>query len=103
MPKSEITNPAKAPASAQTYADAYPNSTKVYEEKAVPTPHGEVLLRVPMREVALSGNEPAIRLYDTSGPQGFDPRQGLPKLRAEWVKQRQQRPLRHPAPLRAQG
>jgi len=91
MPKSEITNPAKAPASAQTYADAYPNSTKVYEEKAVPTPHGEVLLRVPMREVALSGNEPAIRLYDTSGPQGFDPRQGLPKLRAEWVKQRQQR------------
>jgi phosphomethylpyrimidine synthase len=88
MPKSQITPPANAPASAQTYADAYPNSTKVYEEKAVQTPHGEVLLRVPMREVALAGNEPAVRLYDTSGPQGFNPREGLPKLRAEWVKPR---------------
>ena len=88
MPKSDITRPANAPASAQTYADAYPSSTKVYEEKTVPTPHGDVLLRVPVREVALAGNEPAVRLYDTSGPQGFDPREGLPKLRAEWVRPR---------------
>ncbi len=50
------------------------------------TPHGDVLLKVPVREVTLTGNEPAVRLYDTSGPQGFDPREGLPKLRAEWVR-----------------
>ena len=50
------------------FASAYPNSRKVYEERPVPlTPDGErVTLRVPVREVALSGGEPSIRLYDTS-------------------------------------
>jgi phosphomethylpyrimidine synthase len=69
------------------FASAYPNSHKVYEERPVPlTPGGErVTLRVPMREVALSGGEPSIRLYDTSGPQGHDVRDGLPKLRAPWI------------------
>jgi phosphomethylpyrimidine synthase len=38
-----------------------------------------------MREVALSGGEPSIRLYDTSGPQGHDVRAGLPKLREPWI------------------
>ena len=42
-------------------------------------------LRVPFREVTLSGGEPPVRLYDTSGPQGHDPRQGLPKLRESWI------------------
>ena len=36
---------------------------------------------MPLREVTLSGGEPPVRLYDTSGPQGHDPREGLPKLR----------------------
>ena len=69
------------------FASAYPNSRKVYEERPVPlTPDGErVTLRVPVREVALSGGEPSIRLYDTSGPQGHDVRDGLPKLRAPWI------------------
>ena len=31
-----------------------------------------------MREIALSGGEPPLRVYDTSGPQGFDVREGLP-------------------------
>ena len=73
------------PTPATMYAEAFPNSTKVYEEQAVETADGTVRLRVPMREVALSGGEPSIRLYDTSGPQGHDPRQGLPKLRETWV------------------
>src|SRR5678815_4922400 len=38
-----------------------------------------------MREVALSGGEAPVRLYDTSGPQGHDVRTGLPKLREPWV------------------
>ena len=30
-------------------------------------------------------------MYDTSGPQGFDPRSGLPKIRAGWVGKREAR------------
>ncbi len=58
---------------ASTYEEAYPNSTKVYENG------------VPFREVSLGGGEKPVRLYDTSGPQGHDPRAGLPKLRESWV------------------
>ncbi|HEU4681183.1 MAG TPA: phosphomethylpyrimidine synthase ThiC, partial [Gemmatimonadales bacterium] len=41
-----------------------------------------------MREIALSGGEPPLQVYDTSGPQGFDVREGLPLLRAEWISTR---------------
>src|SRR5690349_16252557 len=44
-------------------------------------------LRVPFAEVSLSGGEPPVRLYDTSGP-GADPAVGLPALRAPWVDDR---------------
>ena len=36
---------------------------------------------VPMREITLSGGEPPLRVYDSSGPQGCDVREGLPPLR----------------------
>jgi phosphomethylpyrimidine synthase len=58
---------------ASTFEEAYPNSKKVYDGL------------VPFREVSLSGGEPPVRLYDTSGPQGHDARQGLPKLRESWI------------------
>src|SRR5215217_5567503 len=58
------------------YGEAFPNSRKVYLDG----PHG---LRVPIREIALSGGEPPLRVYDTSGPQGHAVREGLPPLRAE--------------------
>ena len=69
------------------FATAYPNSRKVHDERAVRlTADGpETTLRVPVREVTLTGGEPPVRLYDTSGPQGHDVREGLPKLRAEWI------------------
>ena len=69
------------------FAAAYPNSRKVYEARpARLAPDGaEITLQVPMREVALSGGEPPVRLYDTSGPLGFGARAGLPKLREPWV------------------
>jgi phosphomethylpyrimidine synthase len=57
-----------------------PNSKKVYIEKDG--------LRVPVREIYLSGGEPPIRVYDTSGPQGYDVRKGLPKLRQPWIEKR---------------
>src|SRR5947207_12507296 len=47
-------------------------------------------IHVPMREVALSGGEPPLFLYDTSGPYTdpdahTDIKRGLPPLRLPWV------------------
>ncbi|HEX7243899.1 MAG TPA: phosphomethylpyrimidine synthase ThiC [Longimicrobiaceae bacterium] len=63
------------------YGDAFPASRKVYVEGR----HG---VRVPMREIVLSGGEPPLRVYDTSGPLGGDVRRGLPPLREEWIRAR---------------
>jgi phosphomethylpyrimidine synthase len=41
-------------------------------------------VRVPFAEVPLSDEEPAVRLYDTSGP-GSDPTRGLPSMRRDWI------------------
>jgi len=41
-----------------------------------------------MREIALSGGEPPLRVYDTSGPGGCDVREGLPLLREAWIRAR---------------
>ena len=50
-------------------------------------------LRVPMREIALSGGNPPLRLYDTSGPYtdpsaDLDLKRGLPPLRLAWIRGR---------------
>ena len=63
------------------FSTAYPNSSKIYID-------GRLQVRVPMREIALSRGETALRVYDTSGPQGHDVATGLPKLRAPWVEKR---------------
>jgi phosphomethylpyrimidine synthase len=65
------------------YDEAFPASTKSFIEG----PHG---IRVPVREIALSGGEPPFRVYDTSGPQGIDVRDGLPSVRGEWLAVRAQ-------------
>jgi phosphomethylpyrimidine synthase len=44
-------------------------------------------VRVPFAEVTLAGDNPPVRLYDTSGP-GSDPSVGLRGLRAEWITER---------------
>ena len=62
------------------YGDAYPNSRKVYVEAN--------RVRVPMREVSLSGDESPVLLYDTSGTLGVDPRCGLPGIRRDWIAER---------------
>ncbi len=41
-------------------------------------------LQVPVREIALTDGS-RLQVYDTTGPQGCDPRQGLPKRRAAWI------------------
>ena len=63
------------------FTAAFPNSQKIH----VNGPQG---VAVPMREIALSGGEPPLRVYDTSGPQGHDVKTGLPKLREPWVRAR---------------
>ncbi len=47
-------------------------------------------LDVPTREITLSNGE-VVTTYDTTGPQGHDVENGLPKRRAEWIAQRKQR------------
>ncbi|MHA1164943.1 MAG: phosphomethylpyrimidine synthase ThiC [Alphaproteobacteria bacterium] len=64
-------------------------STKVYT-----SPEGHEDIAVPMREIALTDpNEPAFRVYDTSGPYtdpnaSIDVEQGLGPVRSEWIKAR---------------
>jgi phosphomethylpyrimidine synthase len=65
------------PLQASDFSAAFPSSRKVYVEA------GD--LRVPMREIALGGGEAPLRVYDTSGPQGHDVRDGLPQLRRDWI------------------
>src|SRR3954449_11682396 len=65
------------------FSQAFPNSRKIYVD-------GPQQVRVPAREVILSGGEPPLRVYDTSGPQDHDVAKGLPKLREKWVAARKE-------------
>ena len=63
-------------------------SRKVYS-----SPEGNHELRVPCREIALTGGEPPFCLYDTSGPYtdeaaAIDVKRGLPRLRTPWIEAR---------------
>jgi phosphomethylpyrimidine synthase len=63
-------------------------SSKVY---SAPERHPDI--RVPFREIALSEDEPAFRVYDPSGPYtdaaaNIDVEKGLPRLRGAWVAER---------------
>lgn len=70
------------------YNDAFPQSSKEHHQ-VVHEPTGH-LLQVPFRRVHLEDpDEPYVDVYDTSGPQGADPKQGLPKLRQEWIQARE--------------
>jgi len=62
-----------SPLQAADFSSAFPGSRKVF------------VGNVPMREITLSGGEPPVRVYDTSGPQGVDVREGLPRLRQDWI------------------
>jgi len=60
-------------------AESFPNSSKVYHSPELP---------VPARQIELGAGEPALRVYDTSGPEDHDVRVGLPPLRKPWVERR---------------
>ena len=63
------------------YGDAFPASRRVYVDGR----HG---IRVPVREINLSGGEPPLRVYDTGGPREVDVHKGLPRLREAWIRAR---------------
>jgi phosphomethylpyrimidine synthase len=70
------------------YNEAFPKSTKEYKV-AIHAETGHEL-HVPFRRVHLEDpDQPYIDLYDTSGPQGCNPKEGLPKLRKEWIDKRE--------------
>ena len=64
------------------YPGAFPNSKKIYID-------GSRGIRVPMREIHLTGGEPPLQVYDTSGPREVDVRNGLQPLREEWIRERE--------------
>jgi len=69
-----------SPATSMSLVEAFPNSHKIYVEADG--------VRVPMRQIVLSGGEPPLNVYDTSGPQGHEVRDGLPELRRDWIRTR---------------
>jgi phosphomethylpyrimidine synthase len=49
-------------------------------------------LGVPFREIELTGGEPPLRVYDTTGPENADPRGGLQARRRMWIDAREPGP-----------
>jgi phosphomethylpyrimidine synthase len=76
-----VTTRSYQPLTEADFDAAFPSSQKVY----VTGPHG---VRVPMREIGLAAGEPPLRVYDSSGPRGFDVHVGLPALRRQWILER---------------
>lgn len=70
------------------YNDAFPNSTKEYRQVI----HNKTMhiLNIPFRRIHIQDpSQPHLDVYDTSGPQGHDPREGLPKIRKDWIEERE--------------
>ncbi|MCP4933993.1 MAG: phosphomethylpyrimidine synthase ThiC [bacterium] len=77
-----------APPTQEITTGPLPASRKVYS-----APEGHENLRVPFREIKLSGGEPNLRVYDPSGPYGeegyvADVEKGLARLRTDWILER---------------
>jgi phosphomethylpyrimidine synthase len=66
------------PSTENNNPDSHPNSCKVHVT-------GKDGIQVPMREITLAGGEPAMRVYDTSGPEGQNIHEGIPPLRDKWI------------------
>ena len=75
-----MSSPAASHSELSDYGEAFPASRRMHIDG------GRV--RVPMREISLTGGEAPLRVYDTSGPAGCDVREGLPALRRPWIEGR---------------
>ena len=77
-------NPNLETSQIESLEESFPSSHKVL----VPVKHGDTMMEVPKRRIHLTGDEPPVDVYDTSGPQGFSAVEGLPNLRGEWIASR---------------
>lgn len=73
-----------------SFEEAFPRSTKEYKYVAhKESGHG---LKVPFRRIHLDDPDEGcghLDVYDTSGPQGFHPREGIPRIREKWIERRE--------------
>ena len=83
---------------APSLEESFPSSHKIYAERS----HAGFDLRVPKRRIHVTGDNPPVDVYDTSGPQGHDPREGLPDLRGPWLDAREREGLPGPGDNRTQ-
>ncbi|MFT6831793.1 MAG: phosphomethylpyrimidine synthase [Planctomycetota bacterium] len=68
----------------EPFEESFPSSHK-FHDTVVWNGH---TLHVPKRRIHLSNDDAPVDVYDTSGPQGCDVREGVPKPRADWIKTR---------------
>jgi phosphomethylpyrimidine synthase len=74
----------------ETVRNPKPVTNDVVTRGALPGSRKVLVDGVPFREIALSGGEPPVRLYDTSGPytdenRAVDIEKGLAGLRRDWI------------------
>ncbi len=81
--KPSNTSPRAADAPKTDFPESFPRSHKV----ALEIEHGGHTLSIPKRRIHLTSGE-SLDVYDSSGPQGRDPRQGLAPLREPWLQAR---------------
>ncbi len=87
---SQVTTPTDSSSEDQSFRPArpieasFPRSHKTFVE----VDHAGEKLLVPKRRIHLTEDRGHLDVYDTTGPQGLDPRKGLPKLRQAWVDKR---------------
>ena len=77
----------RSPGGARPLEESFPRSEKIHRTFE----HGGHTLQVPYRRIHLNGEPGHLDVYDVSGPQGVDPRVGLPRPREAWVGARRSR------------
>lgn len=74
------------PRNIPTFEECFPSS----EKRVTSVDFEDTTLEVPYRRINLTDGT-HFDVYDTSGPQGFDPRSGVPRPRQNWVSKREAR------------
>ena len=85
LTKSETARDERTFREARPIESSFPRSHKTFHQVR----HGEWDLSVPARRIHLTEDKGHLDVYDTTGPQGYAPTDGLPKLRKDWIAARQ--------------
>ena len=73
-----------------TYEECFPNSQKRYKEIDFSSNYFNLdeKIKIPFRRISLKDNLHHLDVYDSSGTQGINPDEGLPRIRKEWISKR---------------